>query len=116
MYISNEHTAYLKKLRREKILVFLFRFLIVFLILTLWEVLARMEIINTFTFSSPSRVMTTLIGLIEDNILFTHIGVTLYEVLLSFILATLIGLGFSIILKLLCKIKYGFLYSSIILL
>lgn len=98
MYISNEHKTYLKKLRKEKILVFLFRFLIIFLILILWEILARMEIINTFTFSSPSRVITTLFGLIKNEVLFTHIGVTLYEVLLSFLLATLIGLVFSIIL------------------
>lgn len=98
MYISNEHKTYLKKLRKEKILVFLFRFLIIFFILMLWEVLARTEIINTFTFSSPSRVITTLVGLIKNKVLFTHIGVTLYEVLFSFILATLIGLVFSIIL------------------
>ena len=98
MYISNEHKVYLKKLRKEKILVFLFRFLIIFSSVILWEVLAKMEIINTFTFSSPSRVITTLMGLIKNKFLFTHIGVTLYEVLLSFILATLIGFVFSVIL------------------
>ena len=98
MYMSNEHKAYLKKIRKENILVFLFRFLIIFFILILWEVLARMEVINTFTFSSPSRVVTTLIGLVKSKVLFTHIGVTLYEVFISFILATLIGLVFSIIL------------------
>lgn len=98
MYISNEHKTYLQKIKKEKILVFLFRFLIIFFLLVLWEVLARMEIINTFTFSSPSRVITTLVGLIKNKILFTHIGVTIYEVLLSFVLAALIGLVISIIL------------------
>ena len=95
---SFEHNEYLKKIRREKIIVSIFRFLIIAIFLIGWEVLAREKIINTFTFSSPSRVFETLIKLINNGSLFLHINVTLYEVLFSFILATIIGLIIGTIL------------------
>ena len=95
---SFEHNEYLKKIRREKIIVSIFRFLIIAIFLIGWEVLAREKIINTFTFSSPSRVFETLIKLINNGSLFLHIKVTLYEVLFSFILATIIGLIIGTIL------------------
>lgn len=98
MYTSDEHKTYLKNLKKEKIFVFIFRFLIIFFFLILWELFARLDVINTFTFSSPYRVFSTLIGLIKNKSLFTHISITIYEVLLSFILSTLIGIIISIIL------------------
>ena len=98
MSISNEHDIYLKKLRREKIVVGVIQILILFVFLAGWELLARLNIINTFTFSSPSRIINTLISLVNDGSLFDHIGVSLYEVLISFLLATIIGLTVATIL------------------
>lgn len=95
---SEEHTAYLKKRKKEKRLVFLFQFLIIASFLIGWELLARFEIINTFLTSSPSEVMKTIYHLFQDGSLFTHIGVTLYEVFLSFTIATVVGLIVAILL------------------
>ena len=92
---SLEHTNYLKKLKREKIVVFTFKTLIICLFLITWEVLARLSIINTFLFSSPSRIIYTIIN--NKNI-FKHIGVTLYEVFISFSLATILGIIISTIM------------------
>ena len=92
MFISKERQLYLKKIRKENIIVSLARFLIVFIFIIGWEVLARMELINTFTFSSPSRIIETIIGLLNNGGLFSHIRVTLYETLYSFFLATVIGI------------------------
>ena len=92
MFISKERRLYLKKIRKENIIVSLARFLIVFIFIIGWEVLARMELINTFTFSSPSRIIETIIGLLNNGGLFSHIMVTLYETLYSFFLATVIGI------------------------
>lgn len=96
MYIySLEHTNYLKKLKREKIFIFTFRLLIISLFLITWEVLARFNLINTFLFSSPNRIINTLIN---NRDLFKHIGVTLYEVFISFSLATILGIIISTIM------------------
>ncbi len=89
---SLEHKKYIKKLRREKIIVTFFRFLIIVIFLVGWELLAQWKITNTFLSSSPSRVISTTIGLIRDGSLFHHIGITLYEVGISFMIATLIGI------------------------
>ena len=98
MFISDDRKKYLKTLRREKIIVSLFRILILVIFLVGWEVLARLEIINTFTFSSPIRVINTLISLFKDGSIIKHVGITLYEVLISFFMATGIGLVFAIII------------------
>lgn len=98
MYISDDRKKYLKKIRQEKIIVGIFRMLILVIFLIGWELLAKFDLINTFTFSSPSRVINTFINLFSDNNIFHHIGITLYEVFISFILAGGIGLVVAAIL------------------
>lgn len=89
---SKEHYDYLKSIKREKMIVFFFRFIIILSFIFLWEVLAQNSIINTFLFSSPSRVLKTISTLYSDGELLKHIGVSLYEVLISFFMASGIGI------------------------
>lgn len=95
---SEEHKAYLKKLRKEKIIVFIFRILIITIFLAGWELLSKYNIINTFLSSSPSSALKTAINLFKDGGLFKHIGITMYEVFISFSIATIIGLVIATIL------------------
>ena len=96
--MSNERKKYLQKIRKEKIVVCFTRIILVVLFLMSWEILAKAGYINTFTFSSPSRVIDTLIGLIQNGSLFKHLWITLYEILISFLLASGIGLFTSFVL------------------
>ena len=98
MSISEERKRYLSKIKREKLFVSFFRFLILFIFIIGWEILARFDIINTFTFSSPSLIIKTFMELLRNGTLFSHIGITLYEVILCFFLATIIGLLFAALL------------------
>lgn len=98
MDISDSRKIYLKRIKKEKNLILLFRLLIIVMFLLGWEILARLEIINTFTFSSPSKVIITLINLYNDGSLFKHIGVSLYEILISFIISFGVGIFASSIL------------------
>ncbi len=107
MSISNEKKRYLNKLKREKIIVIGVRILILVVFLGIWELLARLNIINTFSFSSPSQVLKTLISLIKNGSLFEHLWVSFYEVIISFLLSSIIGLIIATILwnsKILSKI------------
>jgi len=72
--------------------------------LILWEVSAQNNWIDSFFFSSPTRVMTTLRNMSLDGSIFLHTGVTLMETLLSFLLVTLISILLSTALW-----YYGFL-------
>ena len=95
---SLEHISFLKKRKKEKIVITTFRILIIFSFLIIWEILARYNLINTFLFSSPSRVINTIIKLFNTGELIKHIGITLYEVFISFSLASIIGIIIASIL------------------
>ena len=95
---SKEHQEFLNKIKRKKFTIICLRISIIVVFLVGWELLARFNLINTFLFSSPSEVIKTTISLLNDNSLFSHIGITLYETILSFFIASLIGLFCATIL------------------
>ena len=96
--MSKEYRNYLKKKKRNKFLVFFFQLLILVGIIFIWEFLAQKELINTFIYSSPNRILDTIIGLHESNDLYNHIWITIYETFISFSLGTIIGIIIAIIL------------------
>lgn len=74
------------------------RTIIFVLFLVLWEVSADMKWIDSFFFSSPSRVARCFVDQIRNNSMLSHIGVTLLETLLSFLLVILLSLLVSTLL------------------
>ncbi len=110
--MSDEQKKYLKRIRREKILVLFFQIIIILGFIIIWEILAQKELINTFIYSSPSRIINTIYELILSNNLFNHIWRTLYEVIISFILGGVLGIVIAIVLyefRFLAKIIEPFL-------
>lgn len=95
---SSEHLLYLKKLKRHKNFVTFMQITLLILFLGLWELFGRLEIINTFIFSSPSRIVSTISRLYKEGELFVHIGVTLYETIVGFIIGTIGGTMIAVIL------------------
>lgn len=95
---SEEHKIYLKKRKKIRIWVRITQILILVIFLIGWQLLADYEIINTFIFSSPKKVWSTIISLAHTNHLFHHVWVTTYETFISFSLATLIGCFIAAIL------------------
>ncbi len=89
---SDDHNKFLKKLKREKILIKITQISIIIVFLILWEVAAHYELINTFLYSSPSKVFKTIISLYSKNNLISHIGITIYETICSFLIASIIGI------------------------
>ena len=88
---SKEHINYLKKLKKEKFIITLFQISIFIIFIIIWQLLANFNIINTFIFSSPKKVLDTIINLYNTKDLFSHIWVTIYETFLSFSIATILG-------------------------
>lgn len=95
---SAEHIKYLKKVRTKKHVITTLRWSILLVFIGLWELLAYLKVIDVFIMSCPSRIVTTIIDLAKNGSLFEHIGVTLYETVVSFILATVLGTGIAICL------------------
>ena len=88
---SLEHIKYLKKRKRNKIIIMVSQFTIFIAFIILWQILADLNIINTFIFSSPKKILDTIINLYNKENLLSHIWVTVYETFLSFSVATLLG-------------------------
>ena len=95
---SKEHKEYIKKIKINKILIFLVQITIITGLTIIWQFLTDKQIINTFITSSPKEVIKTLINLYNQNNIFNHIYITIYETFISFILGTIIGTLIAIIL------------------
>lgn len=95
---SPEHLAYLKKQRNKKLIVHLSRTFLLIAILGIWELLAQLKAVNPFITSSPSRVCVTLASLYTEGTLFYHIGITLMETLVGFVLAVFVGYAVAVVL------------------
>ena len=89
---SKEHSKYLKKIKANKIIVLTSQILIFVFFLIIWQLLADLNLINTFISSSPVKVLNTIITLHKTNNLYNHILVTIYETIISFSLGTLLGI------------------------
>lgn len=97
LLISKERKQFLRKQKQKKYLIFLTQILILVGFLVIWEVLANQKIIDSFITSQPSRIWQTLTNL-GSNDLLKHIGVTVYETVIGFLLGTFLGIMIAIIL------------------
>jgi len=95
---SSEHALYLKKERRRKLIIKGAQLFIIVFLLGLWEVCARFHLINTFLSSSPTNIIQTASDLFQNSDLISHILTTFYETMISFSLATIIGIILASIL------------------
>lgn len=94
---SKEHLIFIKKLKRENLIIKFFRIFIIVFFIFLWQILADFNLINTFITSSPKMILNTLLKLKNEG-LFIHIITTVYETIISFGLGTIIGTIISTIL------------------
>ena len=91
---SNAQLLYLKKQKQHRAFVHFCRVFVFVSFLLFWELATYFEIIDSFVFSSPSNVILCFWSMVLDKSIFLHIGITLYETLVSFALVTF----FSILL------------------
>lgn len=96
--ISIERLLYLKRKKISKISVLIAQFGILSIFIILWEIFARVGIIDSFLMSSPSKIILTIKNLVINGNLFKHILTTLYETFLGFIIATVLGCVIALIL------------------
>ena len=89
---------FIRKHRRHHHEIASWRTLIFVLFIVLWEISANRKWIDSFFFSSPSRVARCFVDQIRHNAMLSHIGVTLLETVLSFLLVIAFSLLMSTLL------------------
>ncbi len=96
--MSTERREYLKKRKSEVLMIKSSRLLIVIILFSMWEITARLGIIDAFIMSSPSRIIETTTELIMTGELFYHMAVTCFETAVGFTLGTVFGTLFAVLL------------------
>nr|WP_122013165.1 ABC transporter permease [Maliibacterium massiliense] len=96
--LSPQHARFIRAYNRKKHLIVLARWGLLVALVALWELAAHLHWIDPFIMSSPSRIMDTLTNLVRDGSLWEHLGVTLWETVLGFVLGTVLGTGVAVLL------------------
>ncbi len=86
-----KHLLLKRKIRSTQIII-----LIGFILL--WEISTYFRLVDPFIFSSPSRVVKTILEMSANGELFYHIGITLLETLISFFLVNVLGIIIAVVL------------------
>ncbi|MBQ8802672.1 MAG: ABC transporter permease [Tyzzerella sp.] len=89
---SSAQVLYLKKQKQHRWFVRFSRITIFVLFLLIWELASRLGIIDSFVFSSPSQIAICFWKMVLDKSIFLHIGITLYETIVSFVLVTFLSI------------------------
>lgn len=96
--VSQGHKQYLKSLKKEKNLIFFYQIFILVGLIALWELLAKLNIIDVFLFSKPSDIYNLFIKYIQNGELFKHILISSYETIVGLAVGTILGILVAIML------------------
>ncbi len=97
-HLSAGQQNYLLRIRKHQRIVHISRVLILLSFLFIWEFSANTGIIDSFIFSSPSKIALCFWTMVLDRSIFLHLGVTLYETIISFILVVGISILVAVLL------------------
>ncbi len=88
--LSQERTKYLKKKKRRQRMIRFCQIAVLVIFIAQWEITARLGWIDSFILSQPSRIWQTFLNMAQND-LFMHMGVTVYETLVGFLLGVVFG-------------------------
>lgn len=94
---SNQE-LFIEKYKQETRIISIVRVLLLLALLGVWELLSAFGIIDSFFFSSPSKICLLFIDMCRNFEIFIHTGITLYETILSFLIVNLFSIIIAIIM------------------
>ncbi len=97
-HISAEQAAYLSRTQKRKTTVQISQCILLLSFFLLWELAAARGWVDPFLFSRPTELFSTAVKLLQDGTLALHIGTTLLETVVGFLLGTLLGTLTAILL------------------
>lgn len=90
--ISQSQLRYLKSRKRQHFCIIIMRTLILVLLIGGWELCADIGVLNSFVFSSPSRIIRCFTDMAGTGIIWKHLWVTVYETLICFSIVIAAGM------------------------
>ena len=95
--LSKERRQYLKKQKQRKRHILYGQIGILVVFIAAWEIAARVGLIDSFILSQPTRILRTYFNMAQNDLLM-HMGVTIYETLVGFLLGAALGTLLAIVL------------------
>lgn len=96
--ITSAYTEFVKSKKREKYKILFWQIATLIIFLILWELLADFNIIETFFFSKPTDIANLFVEYVKTGELFKHVGISVWETVLGFVLGTILGIIVAILL------------------
>ncbi|MBB6448058.1 NitT/TauT family transport system permease protein [Geomicrobium halophilum] len=90
--LHEQHAKFRLQQKREKWYVVISQLILLITFFFLWEIASRFNWIDPLIFSSPSNVWGLFIEMTVNGTLYTHMGVTLLETILGFLIGTIGGI------------------------
>lgn len=94
--ISIEHSMYLKQVKKRKHAILIAQITILILGLSLWELAAKLNWIDTFLTSYPSEIWKLFLQYSRNGDLFYHVGISVFETIVGFLAGTVLGILIAI--------------------
>lgn len=92
------HEQFARAKKKETKQVRLVQLIILLVFFALWEVAGRLKWIDVLLFSFPTKVFKLLWDKLLDGSLLPHVGVTVVETIIGFVLGTLFGTALAVII------------------
>lgn len=96
--MTSYQLQYIRHEKMYKTMVTIMKIIIFFVIVGLWELTTRLQIINPFIFSSPSRIAKIFLKMSRDGSIYEHCFITLLETAVSFSIIIVAGIGIAVLL------------------
>ncbi len=96
--VSPMQAAYLHKRQLRKYAVITVQLVILIGFFLLWEIAANCQWIDAFLCSQPSEIWATAKEMAQNGMLWKHIGITLTETVIGFVLGTVLGSLLAVLL------------------
>lgn len=96
--VSNEHYEYLKMIKNRKRAVLTTQILILIIWMAAWEFFAHFGWVDTFLTSNPSEIWKLFVHYTKNGGLFYHVGISVAETVVGFLVGTLLGVLVAIFL------------------
>ena len=90
--ISQEHDEFLRKVKKRKQNILITQITILIVGLSLWEISAQFNWIDTFLTSYPSGIWNLFLQYIKNGDLFYHVGISVFETIIGFLAGTILGI------------------------
>ena len=95
---TKAHQQYIHSLKMTRLKIHFWQIFIIVAIFALWEISARLGWIDTFLFSCPSDIWALFISYLKKGEIFTHIAASVWETILGFTIASILGIIIAVLL------------------